>query len=186
MPDATPAQPAAVASASEPASAWVRFLRSYGPTPENGALFDEHVTKALARAKVQAINLPTPRLAEINERLASGAPGSILIAGTAGDGKTFHCRSLWLGLGGSGRDWAAAGVVKELTLGDGRVAVFVKDLSELGQDLSDAAMELLEQSALGQENHRFLVIAANHGQILERLRDFGNRREGVAGQLSRG
>ena len=176
MIDATSAQPAALALGSRQASPWIRFLRSYGPTPENGTLFDEHVTKALAKAKVQAINLPTPRLAEINERISSGAPGSILIAGTAGDGKTFHCRSLWLGLGGSARDWAAAGVVKELILTDGRVAVFVKDLSELGQDLSDAAMELLEQSALGQENQRFLVIAANHGQILERLRDFGIRR----------
>jgi hypothetical protein len=173
---ATPAQPAAPALGSHPAAAWVRFLRSYGPTPENGALFDEHVTKALAKAKVAAISLPTPRLAEINERLASGAPGSILIAGTAGDGKTFHCRSLWLSLGGSNLDWAAASVVKELTLADGRVAVFVKDLSELGQELSDQAMELLERSALGDENQRFLVIAANHGQILERLRDFGNRR----------
>jgi len=176
MTDPTPAQPAAPALGSHPASAWVRFLRSYGPTPENGTLFDEHVTKALAKAKVQAINLPTPRLAEILERVSSGTPGSILIAGTAGDGKTFHCRSLWIALGGDAREWGAPSVVKELTLADGRVAVFVKDLSELGQELSDAAMNLLEQSALGGEDQRFLVVAANHGQMLERLRDFGNRR----------
>ena len=62
MTDATPAQPAALALGIQQASAWVRFLRSYGPTPENGTLFDEHVTKALAKANVQAINLPTPRL----------------------------------------------------------------------------------------------------------------------------
>lgn len=176
MNNATPAQPAAPALGGPPASAWVRFLRSYGPTPENGALFDEHVTKALAKAKVQAITLPTPRLQEIEARVAGGEPGSILIAGTAGDGKTFHCRSLWLTLGGDARDWAGASVVKELTLADGRVAVFVKDLSELGQEASDAAMSLLEQSALGEENRRFLVIAANHGQILERLKGFGTRR----------
>lgn len=176
MIDAMPAEPAMPASANPPASAWVRFLRSYGPTPENGALFDEHVTKALVKAKVPALNLPTPRLDEITELVLNGAPGSILIAGTAGDGKTFHCRSLWLSLGGHSRDWAEPSVVKELTLADGRIAVFVKDLSELGQDMSDAAMQLLEQSALGENSQRFLVIAANHGQILERLRDFGNRR----------
>lgn len=163
MTDVTPAQPAALAIGNHQASAWVRFLRSYGPTPENGALFDEHVIKALAKAKVQAINLPTPRLDDIQKRVATGAPGSILIAGTAGDGKTFHCRSLWRSMGGSSRDWAAATVVKELVLADGRIAVFVKDLSELGEDLSDAAMNLLEQSALGEENQRFLVVAANHG-----------------------
>lgn len=176
MSPATPAQPVAPALGSPPAGAWVRFLRSYGPTPENGALFDEHVTKALAKAKVQAINLPTPRLAEILARVHSGEPGSVLIAGTAGDGKTFHCRSLWLSLDGDPRQWSEPTVVKELTLADGRVAVFVKDLSELGQQASDAAMNLLEQSALGEEHNRFLVIAANHGQILERLKGFGARR----------
>ncbi len=171
-----PAQPAAPALGSHPASAWVRFLRSYGPTPENGTLFDEHVTKALAKAKVQPITLPTPRLAEIVSRVLSGDPGSILIAGTAGDGKTFHCRSLWTELGGSAKDWASASVITELTLADGRVAVFVKDLSELANEASDEAMELLERSALGDEDKRFLIVAANHGQILERLRDFGTRR----------
>jgi len=176
MSPATPAQPAVPALAGPPAGAWVRFLRSYGPTPENGALFDEHVTKALAKAKVQAIALPTPRLADILARVNSGEPGSVLIAGTAGDGKTFHCRSLWLSLGGDAREWAAPTVVKELTLPDGRVAVFVKDLSELGQEASDAAMKLLEPSALGDENKLFLVVAANHGQILERLKGFGTRR----------
>jgi hypothetical protein len=171
-----PAQPAAPALAGPPTGPWVRFLRSYGPTPENGALFDEHVTKALAKAKVQPVSLPTPRLAEILARVKSGQPGSVLIAGTAGDGKTFHCRSLWLSLEGDPRQWAAPSVVKELSLPDGRVAVFVKDLSELGQEASDAAMQLLEASALGDEDKRFLVIAANHGQILERLKGFGARR----------
>lgn len=172
MTDASPAAPALDCHAS----AWVRFLRSYGPTPENGTLFDEHVTKALAKAKVQPITLPTPQLAAILRHVKSGVPGSILIAGTAGDGKTFHCRRLWVELGGSTQDWASASLVKELTLADGRVAVFVKDLSELGQEVSDAVMNLLEQSALGEENQRFLVVAANHGQILERLKGFGSRR----------
>lgn len=176
MSPATPAQPAASGLAGPPAGPWVRFLRSYGPTPENGALFDEHVSKALAKARVQPVTLPTPRLPEILARVNGGQPGSVLIAGTAGDGKTFHCRSLWLSLGGDPRQWAAPTVIKELALADGRLAVFVKDLSELGQEVSDAAMQLLEQSALGDENKRFLVIAANHGQILERLKGFGSRR----------
>ncbi|MEB0114280.1 hypothetical protein QN397_23655 [Variovorax sp. RTB1] len=163
-------------AAPAPAGAWIKFLRSYGPTPENGILFDEHVSKALAKANVAPISLPTTRLAAIAERAANGLPGSILIAGTAGDGKTFHCRSLWLSLGGDGGAWAAKSMVKELQLANGRTAIFVKDLSELAQEDSDYAMNLLEQSALGAEDKRFLVIAANHGQILERLRDFGNRR----------
>lgn len=166
-------------SSSMQASAWVRFLRSYGPTPNNLNLFDEYVTNALGRAKVQPITLTSPQLDKMKEWVASGARGSILIAGTAGDGKTYHCRSLWTALGGTARDWADPSLVKQLTLNDGRSAVFVKDLSELSDEQSDATLGLLERSVLGTEDNEFLVVAANHGQILERLRDMGNRQNRV-------
>lgn len=167
--------PAGQVAPAAPSGAWVKFLRSYGPTPNNTTLFDEYVTTALSRAKVQPITLPSPQLAKIKERVASGALGSILIAGTAGDGKTYHCRSLWQQLGGSAKDWAEPRAVKEVELADGRVVTFIKDLSELTPEQSDKALALLEESALGAEANRFLVIAANHGQILERLRDLGVR-----------
>lgn len=166
-------------SYSPPASAWVRFLRSYGPTPNNSNLFDEYVTGALGRAKVQPITLSSPLLEKIKERVASGAPGSILIAGTAGDGKTYHCRSLWTALGGPRRDWSDHSTIKELTLADGRRAVFVKDLSELDDEQSDRALALLEKSVSGGDDSSFVVVAANHGQILERLRDLGMRQNRV-------
>lgn len=160
---------------SSPAAAWVRFLRSYGPTPNNLNLFDEYVTGALGRAKVKPITLTSPKLEEMKRRLSSGEPGSVLIAGTAGDGKTYHCRSLWSALGGSAKEWSDISPVKQLPLADGRRAVFVKDLSELSDAQSDEALSLLERSVLGGEASEFLVVAANHGQILERLRDLGQR-----------
>ena len=159
-----------------PSSTWVRFLRSYGPTPNDLNLFDEHVTGALGRAKVQPITLTSPQLDAIKQRIESGVPGSILIAGTAGDGKTYHCRSLWTTLGGAAKVWASPEPVKRLELADGRTAVFVKDLSELSDNRqSDDVLDLLERSVLGPENDQFIVVAANHGQILERLRDLGQR-----------
>lgn len=166
-------------SSSPPSSAWVRFLRSYGPTPNNLTLFDEYVTGALGKAKVQPISLSSPLLEKIKQRVDSGAPGSILIAGTAGDGKTYHCRGLWTHLGGSAKDWSAKTPVKELKLPDGRVAMFVKDLSELNDEESDKALALLERSVQGDEKVEFLVVAANHGQILERLRDIGDRQKRI-------
>jgi hypothetical protein len=165
----------AQASGRGPSSAWIKFLRSYGPTPKNTTLFDEYVTGALGKAKVAPITLSSPELEKIKSHLASGALGSILIAGTAGDGKTYHCRSLWTELGGSPQDWAATTAVKEVTLADGRIATFIKDLSELTPEQSDAALASLEQSVCGSEDTKFLVLASNHGQILERLRDLGAR-----------
>lgn len=159
-----------------PATAWVRFLRSYGPTPNDLNLFDEYVTGALGRAKVRPIVLASPQLNAMRERIASGAPGSVLIAGTAGDGKTYHCRSLWAAFDGGEKEWAVSEPVKHLTLPDGRPAVFVKDLSEISNERqSDDALELLERTVLGNDNSTVMVVAANHGQILERLRDLGIR-----------
>jgi len=173
------AHPASQDSSSPPASSWVRFLRSYGPTPNNLNLFDEYVTGALGRAKVQPITLTSPLLQNMKQRVESCVPGSILIAGTAGDGKTYHCRGLWTSLGGHAQEWSDPSPVKELTLSDGRRAVFVKDLSELSDEQSDNALDLLERSVLGDEESEFLVVAANHGQILERLRDIGLRQNRV-------
>jgi len=162
-------------AASPPTSAWVRFLRSYGPTPNNLNLFDEYVTNALGRAKVRPITLSSPQLEKMKQRLASGAPGSILIAGTAGDGKTYHCRSLWVSFGGDPQEWSDSAPVKKLSMPDGRQAVFVKDLSELNDYQSDDILELLERSVLGSENSEFVIVASNHGQMLERLRDLSMR-----------
>lgn len=166
---------AAPQSAAPPSSAWVRFLRSYGPTPNNLTLFDEFVTGNLVKAKVKPITLSSPQLEKIKERIDSGIPGSILIAGTAGDGKTYHCRGLWTHLGGAEKDWTAKTTVKHLKLADGRQATFVKDLSELNDEESDAALTVMERSMNGDDAQSFVVIAANHGQILERLRDLGKR-----------
>lgn len=165
----------AIEQGAPPSSAWVRFLRSYGPTPNNLTLFDEFVTDNLVKAKVKPITLSSPQLEKIKERVGSGEGGSILIAGTAGDGKTYHCRGLWTHLGGAEKDWTAKTTVKQLKLADGRQAMFIKDLSELSDEESDAALTLMEKSMSGEEAKPFVVIAANHGQILERLRDLGKR-----------
>lgn len=171
--------PAIPESAAPPASAWVRFLRSYGPTPTNLNLYDEHVTGALGRAKVKPITLSSPLLEKIKEWVASGKPGSILIAGTAGDGKTYHCRSLWSSLGGADKEWSNDSTVKTINLADGRRAVFVKDLSELSDDQSDQALALMEQTVFGNVDNSIVVVAANHGQILKRLGDLGIRERRV-------
>jgi hypothetical protein len=109
-------------------------------------------------------------------RIESGESGSILVAGTAGDGKTYHCRRLWSSFGGAAYEWANSEPVKTLRLPDGRTAIFVKDLSEISdQTQSDGTMAMLERTVLGGDDSTVMVVAANHGQILERLRDLGER-----------
>lgn len=161
-----------------PASAWVRFLRSYGPTPNNLTMFDEYVSGALGRAKVEPIRLSTPLLDDMIKHIESKAPGSMLIAGTAGDGKTYHCRALWTYLGGDTKAWAAKGNVKEMRLADGRLAVFIKDLTEFNGQDSDFPLQRFERSVLGCDDSEIVILAANHGQILDRLRKLDKRHGG--------
>jgi len=162
-------------SADPPASAWVRFLRGYGPTPQNLTMFDEYVSNAVGRAGIQPIELETPLLEEMVKHIESRQAGSMLIAGTAGDGKTYHCRALWGRIGGDPKVWEGKGNVKEHRLSDGRLAVFIKDLSEFNGEESDHPLQRLEKSVLGDDDSEFVILAANHGQILDRLRDLGNR-----------
>ena len=162
-----------------PAAAWVRFLRSYGPTPNNLTMFDEYVSSALGRARVAPIKLSTPLLDAMVRNIESSVPGSLLIAGTAGDGKTYHCRALWARIGGDPKAWAAKGNVKEHRLPDGRLAVFIKDLSEFNGEESDLPLQRLERSVLGKDDSEIVVLAANHGQLLDRLRDLGKRQDRV-------
>ena len=83
------------------------------------------------------------------QHIEGRTPGSMLIVGTAGDGKTYHCRSLWSSLGGDAKAWASKGNVKELPLPDGRLGVFIKDLSEFNGEESDLPIQRLERSVLG-------------------------------------
>lgn len=162
-----------------PSAAWVKFLRSYGPTPNNLTMFDEYVSGALARAKVQPISLSTPLLEDMVRHIETQTPGSMLIAGTAGDGKTYHCRALWERLGGDPEDWANKGSAKELKLPDGRSVLFIKDLSEFNGDESDLPLQHLESSVLDGDDSKVVILAANHGQILDRLRDLGKRQNRI-------
>jgi hypothetical protein len=138
-------------------------------------MFDEYVSGALGRAKVQPIRLSTPLLDKMIQHIESKTPGSLLIAGTAGDGKTYHCRALWTHIGGDPKVWAGKGNMKEYKLEDGRLAVFIKDLSEFNGEESDLPLQRLEKSVLGDDNSEVVILAANHGQILDRLRDLGKR-----------
>lgn len=53
--------------------------------------------------------------------------------------------------------------------------MFIKDLSEFNGQESDQPLERLERSVLGGDESEVVVLAANHGQLLDRLRELGKR-----------
>jgi len=107
-----------------PSSAWVRFLRSYGPTPNNLTLFNESVTDNLVKAKVKPITLSSPSLRRSKSASIQAYRDPSSSQAPPDDGKTYHCRGLWTHLGRAEKDWTAKTTVKHLKLADGRQAMF--------------------------------------------------------------
>lgn len=149
---------------------WIKFLRSYGPTPRNDAMYDETIQRALRRLDIKPLKLPAPYLDDLLANFSSDSPVSEILTGTAGDGKTYRCREVWLALGGNEKEWLSTTKVKTLISGD-RTIVFIKDLSELRK--GNESVDLLRQLARDVADEacpRRYLIAANHGQLIEKLR----------------
>src|SRR5580704_16280113 len=154
---------------SSPGSRWIRFLRNYGPIPTNDNMYDESIQRALRRHRIEPLVLPAQFLQDLLTNFRSDAPVSEVLTGTAGDGKTYHCREAWLALGGSDAEWNTGRKVQTLALGE-RQLVVVKDLSELRAEESASLLAAMAMDVCNPRPERVYLIAANHGQLLEKLK----------------
>lgn len=152
----------------------VNYLRSYGPLPSGNAQFDEHVSAASARYGVAQLDIDSPFLQSLFERADQNLPQSLVLTGTAGDGKTYHCRKLLEHLGADLSAFAESKLFVH-ALPYGRSLVVVKDLTELKpSEKSDLYPELVEAFSTPESKKTF-VLAANDGQLLAFLRDHERR-----------
>lgn len=156
-------------SVNSTTAAWVRFLRNYGPIPTNDNMYDESIQRALRRHKIRPITLPAPARDVLVAMFKGDMPRSHIITGTAGDGKTFHCREVWTELGGDVTAWNHGDKIQRLGVGN-RTVVIVKDLSELRSDESNELIVEFARDVADPATQTFYLFAANHGQLLEKLR----------------
>ncbi|MGN7734741.1 hypothetical protein [Ensifer sp. 22564] len=133
-------------------------------------MYDETIQRALRRHKIRPITLPAPLRDELVENFRGPSPVSYIITGTAGDGKTYHCREVWVELGGDANIWNHGDKVQRLELGEGRSLVVVKDLSELRDDESASLIAEFSADIADPAASRFYLLAANHGQLLEKFK----------------
>ncbi len=87
------------------ASKWIRFLRQYGPIPQNENLYDEHIRRSARRAGVDPLRFNHPASTAVLTCITGPAPVSVVLTGTAGDGKTHLCRQVWEAVGGDPTAW---------------------------------------------------------------------------------
>lgn len=153
-------------SPSFPKSKWIDFLRHYGPIPRNDNMYDEVIQRTLKRKKVDPIIFDTEYLNELIENFQGSSPKSVILTGTAGDGKTFCCRKIWEALNGQSEDWEKDRKVYQLEIGNKQLSI-VKDLSELEDERKTDLLTKMADSIVQHSSLDIYLIAANDGQLIE-------------------
>lgn len=166
----------------------VDFLRTYGPTASSDSIWDEHVTGAASKLGVTPLHVPSPRVETLAENFRSADALNVILTGTAGDGKTWHCRQIFMALGGTEEQWARHDALAEIAVG-GRQLTVIKDLSWFF-DHPDQKRILggLLPALRGRTPERLFLVAANDGQLLRFWREHARQEPeaGFVGERIRG
>ncbi len=150
----------------------VEFLRTYGPLAGSHSIWDEHVAAEARRTGVDLIEVHSAKLDRLVTNFRSVNPLNVILTGTAGDGKTWHCRRIFIELGGKPEDWDASGAMPEMPLGD-RQLVIIKDLTQFNDKPElHGIMGRVLSALLGQEEKEVFLLAANDGALLRFWRSF--------------
>jgi len=163
----------------------LRFLRQYGPISRNDSMYDETIQRAAKRAGVAPIAFDHPRRTDVLLCFKVVSPTSVILTGTAGDGKTHLCREIWTELGGDLAVWATDDpyLSKGISREDGsKIKLHViRDLSawvpQTHTDWPSEKLELLKlfcQSLYEDDSSNIFLIAANDGQLIESWRRLPN------------
>lgn len=167
---------------TDKAAAWIRFLRHYGPIPHNDNMYDEEIRASAARAGFDPLQFTHPWERNLLALFKPDAsePVSVVLTGTAGDGKTNLCRKIWTMLGGSEAEWASDEIYYHLdrTIAGRAVTVhIIRDLTglpakdDLGRYVSKGdLMAKFCTSLFDAARREVFLIAANDGQLMESWR----------------
>jgi hypothetical protein len=179
---------------------WLKFLRHYGPVPRNDNMYDETIQRSARRQGIAPIQFEHPYQQRVTNSFnrATADPVSVILTGTAGDGKTHLCRQVWKALEGREEDWASDNPYLTIrfhypkdrtTWPDSEdshlyrsVRIhFIRDLSGWAPqqgaawDLDkEALLHRFCESLFNPDADEIFLIAANDGQLIEsfrRLRD---------------
>ena len=150
----------------------VEFLGSYGPQPSSNNLYDEFVVDTAARTGCAPLEIDQPLLGELEAQFRSERPVSVILTGTAGDGKTYAARKLVETLADREAMWTNTQKVFDLPLPHSahRRIRFIKDLSELNESDKNEIYPSVRDSLLGEGSDLF-VICVNDGHLLKFFRD---------------
>lgn len=162
-------------------NAWMQFLRMYGPVHNNDNMYDEQIRRSAARLKISPVHFPHPLRDEVVAAVCGAAASSVILTGTAGDGKTHLCREVWQALGADATLWAADDTLLVTSMGESdgigplRKLYVIRDLSawrpQKGAAWPEDKLDVVRRFADGlfQDGPAtdLFLIAANDGQLTD-------------------
>ena len=150
----------------------VAFLGSYGPQPSSNNLYDEFVVAAAEKTGCDPLEIDQPLIGDLEALFRSETPVSVILTGTAGDGKTYAARKLVQALAEREAIWTNTQKIFDLPLFSGarRRIRFIKDLSELNESDKNEIFPSVRSSLFGEGADLF-VICVNDGHLLKFFRD---------------
>lgn len=158
---------------------WIRFLRQYGPIARNDNMYDEHIRRSAARVKLEPLLFKHPIEDELLSLFSETAesPTSVILTGTAGDGKTHLCRQVWQQLGGHSEEWDSDRVYHHIDTtiaGQDFTVHIVRDLTGLPETGESGnfhtktdLLEFFSYSIFTDDPGSVFLIAANDGQLID-------------------
>lgn len=166
------------------AKQWINFVRLYGPIPTKDNLYDENLRRQARRRGIRQILFQHPAEQTVLSCFDAERAfrQSVILTGTAGDGKTFLCGQVWELLGGDPETWAGqethCQLTVDLAVGGRRVTLHVlRDLSAWvpaqGAEWPREKRELMLKfcrSVFAPSSEDLFLIAANDGQLTETFR----------------
>lgn len=159
------------------ATNWIRFLRRYGPIARNDNMYDERIQRSARHARIRPLSFEHPYQSQVLSCFDPEAEiSSVILTGTAGDGKTHLCRQVWRLVS----DDEAAPLDKPYVMAemaranDRQVRLHViKDLNDItpqqGGKWEPDYQELLQlfcRVIFDPEAEDVFLIAANDGQLI--------------------
>ena len=146
-------------------------------------MYDETIQRSARRGGVAPVEFEHPMQERVLQCFDSQSdPVSVILTGTAGDGKTHLCRQVWNALGGQNEDWASdspyLGLEHRSPIDQKMMKLhFIRDLSgwapQQGAEWEYWKEQLLQRfcdSLFRNDSEDIFLIAANDGQLIESWR----------------
>ena len=152
----------------------IEFLAAYGPQPGANNMYDEFVSEAEEKTKCKPITIQQELIEKVSKKLLEETK-TIILTGTAGDGKTYLARKIVQNIIGEYPKWEKTQTIYEMkhdSLALGSIKI-IKDLSELSEREKDKIYPDIKESLTG-ENQEVFIICVNDGHLLRFFREREN------------